>query len=94
MAARCRALIAAKCSEHGWDMRALTVQPDHIHLFVRLKPSASDAVVVKECQGMTACALRKEVPPLHRLPSLWTRSSFASTAGTVRPETIQRSRAA
>ena len=34
----------------------------------------------------------KEFPdPLSKIPSLWTRSYFASTAGAVSSETIQRS---
>ena len=34
--------------------------------------------------------LRKEFPHLLKLPSMWTRSYFASTAGNVSQETIQR----
>jgi putative transposase len=35
--------------------------------------------------------LRQEFPHLLRLPSLWTRSYFVSTAGHVSSHTIQRS---
>jgi putative transposase len=34
--------------------------------------------------------LRKKYKQLLKLPSLWTRSYFASTAGNVSAETIQR----
>src|SRR5258708_39155406 len=34
--------------------------------------------------------LREEYPFLTRMPSLWTRSTFYSTAGNVRSETIQK----
>jgi putative transposase len=90
VAARCRELITGKCAEHGWDILALAIQPDHIHLFVRVWPSDSAAEVVKECKGITSFHLRKEFPHLLKLPSTWTRSYFASTAGTVSQETIQR----
>ncbi len=66
------------------------VQSDHAHLFVRVWPSVSAADVVKECKGFSAFTLRKEFPELLKLPSLWTRSYFASTAGNVSSETIQR----
>jgi putative transposase len=69
-----RGLIRQKCSEKGWTLLELAVQPDHIHVFVRVWPSVSAAEVVKECKGYSACTLRKEFPDLHRLPSLWTRS--------------------
>jgi putative transposase len=90
VAERCRELIAGKCAEQGWDVLALAIQPDHIHLFVRVWPSASAAEVVKECKGLTLHHLRAEFPHLRTLPSLWTRSFFASTAGNVSQETIQK----
>jgi REP-associated tyrosine transposase len=88
---RCEQVIRQKCDEKGWTILELAVQPDHVPLFVRVWPSVSAAEVVKECTGCSAFTLRKEFPELHRLPSLWTRSYFASTAGNVRSETIQRS---
>ena len=90
MAARCREFIEGKCAEHGWEILALAIQPDHIHLFVRVWPSDSAAEVVKECKGVTSFHLRKEFPDLLKLPSTWTRSYFAFTAGAVSQETIQR----
>jgi putative transposase len=58
----------------GWDILAVAMQPDHIHVFVRVWPSDSAAAVVKACEGITAFHLRREFPPLLKLPSLWTRS--------------------
>ena len=90
VAERCRVLIEDKCAEKGWDILALAIQPDHIHLFVRVWPSDSAAEVVKECKGITSFHLRKEFPHLLKLPSTWTRSYLASTAGNVSQETIKR----
>ena len=90
VAERCRELIAGKCAERGWVILALAIQPDHIHLFVQVWPSDSASEVVKECKGLTSHQLRAEFPQLRTLPSLWTRSYFASTAGNVSQETIQK----
>ena len=90
VATRCRELIEGRCAEKGWDVLALAIQPDHIHLFVRVWPSDSAAEVVKVYKGITSFHLRQEFPHLLKLPSTWTRSYFASTAGTVSQETIQR----
>jgi putative transposase len=90
VATRCQELIEGTCAEKGCDVLALAIQPDHIHLFVRVWPSDSAAEVVKVCKGITSFHLRKEFPHLLKLPSTWTRSYFASTAGTVSQETIQR----
>lgn len=86
----CQALIEQKCTEHGWVVVQLAIQPDHVHLFVRVWPTTSAADVVKECKGLTSHELRKRYPVLLKMPSLWTRSYFASTAGNVSQETIQR----
>lgn len=90
IAADCRTLIEAKCAEKGWEIIELAIQPDHIHLFVRVWPSDSAANVVKEVKGVTSHELRKKHPSLLKLPSLWTRSYFAATAGNVSSETVKR----
>ena len=88
---RCQALIEAKCKEKGWTILQLSIMPDHIDLFVRVWPSDSAAAVVKELKGVTSFSLRKEFRALtSTLPSLWTRSYFASTAGNVSKETIEQ----
>jgi putative transposase len=46
--------------------------------------------VVKQCKGITSRRLRQQFKHLLKLPSLWTRSYFASTAGNVSAETIRR----
>jgi putative transposase len=85
----CGALIRAKCETRGWQVLELVIQPDHVHLFVRVFPTVSAADVVKECKGVTSHELRQTYPQLRKLPSLWTRSYFASTAGNVSPEMIR-----
>jgi putative transposase len=87
----CKTLVERKCAERGWKILELAVQPDHIHLFVQVYPSDSAAEVIKECKGLTSHELRAKYPDLKRkLPSLWTRSYFAATAGNVSSETIKR----
>lgn len=87
----CERVIREKCGQHGWSILELAIQPDHVHLFVRVWPTDSAALVVKECKGATARYLRSKYPAiLKRMPSLWTRSYFAATAGNVSGETIKK----
>jgi putative transposase len=90
IAVECRHLIEQKCIERGWQIIELAIQPDHIHLFIQVWPTDSAAEVVKECKGVTSRVLRKKYPQLQKLPSLWTRAYFASTADNVAPETLER----
>lgn len=89
IATECRRLIEHKCAERGWHIVELAIQPDHVHLFVRVWPSDSAAEVVKECKGITSHELRLKYPVLKRLSSLWTRSYFAATAGNVSRAAMQ-----
>ena len=89
VAARCRELIESKCAEKGGEVLALAIQPDHIHLSVCVWPSDSASEIVKECKGITSFHLRKGFSHLLKLPSMWIRSFFATTAGNVSQQTIQ-----
>ena len=77
-------------TEKGWNIRACEIAPDHVHLFVEFPPTTPIHLIVKFLKGRASNVLRKEFPELLRLPSLWTKSYFFSTAGNVSAETIQR----
>ena len=48
------------------------------------------AIECDEIKGYTSKILREEFAELSKMPSLWTRSYFVSTAGNVSSETIKR----
>ena len=86
-----RALVAEIAADHGWTVIELAVQPDHVHLFVRSRPTDSPHLIVRAFKGRTSRVLRQEFPALRRrLPTLWTRSYFCGTAGNVSAATIRR----
>ncbi|MBD2610761.1 IS200/IS605 family transposase [Nostoc punctiforme FACHB-252] len=76
--------------EKKWNIRALEIAPDHIHLFVEINPTDPIHLVVKAFKGRSSNYLRKEFPELKKLPSLWSKSYFFSTAGNVSAATIQK----
>jgi putative transposase len=91
IAGRLRTLMSEIAAEHGWTVIELAVQPDHVHLFVRCRPTDSPHLVVRAMKGRTSRVLRQEFAVLRRrLPTLWTRSYFCGTAGNVSAATIQR----
>ena len=69
---------------------ALEIMPDHVHLFVSAPPQMAPNQVVGRFKGASSRILRQEFPHLLRLPSLWTRSYFCSSAGNVSSSTIRR----
>src|ERR1700758_4025436 len=69
VATECKTLIQTTCAEQGWHIEERAVQPDHIHLFVRVWPSTSAADVLKAVKGVTSRELRAKYPQLLKLPS-------------------------
>ena len=76
--------------QRGWKILALEIEPDHIHLFVSANPDVAIRDIVNAFKGRSSHDLRAEFPHLMKLPSLWTHSYFASTAGHVSSGTIQK----
>jgi putative transposase len=91
VAARLRELIEAKAAEKGWDIVALEVMPDRVHLFVKHGPKASTSYVANQFKGFTSRVLREEFPHLKsQMPTLWSSSFFVASAGAVSAEMFER----
>lgn len=83
-------IIGEVVAENGWEIIRLAVQPDHVHLFIRANPNTLPSDIPRRIKGRSSHNLREQFPHLKKLPSLWTRSFFISTAGNVSQQTIQR----
>jgi putative transposase len=69
---------------------AMEIMPEHVHLFLNCPPTLAPDQILFRIKGRTAKVLREEFEHLQRMPSMWTRSYFCSTAGNVSGATIQR----
>ncbi len=88
---RLKALILEKQEEYGYTVINMEVMPDHVHLLLDVDPRIGINEIVGKIKGYTSHALRTEYPWLKkRLPTLWTRSKFISTVGSVTLEVVQR----
>lgn len=74
---RFKELTAMECEKNNIDILAMECHVDHVHMLVR------------QIKGATSNKLREEFSQLENMPSLWTRSYFVSTAGSVSSETIE-----
>ena len=88
--ARLEELIRETAPDLECEILALEILPDHLHLFVSATPQWAPNQLVARFKGKSSRILRQEFPILRRMPSLWTRSFFVSTAGNVAADTIQR----
>ena len=87
---RLQQIIEEVATEHEWEILRLAIQPDHVHLFIRANPYTLPSDIPRLIKGHSSHDLREEFPSLKKLPSLWTRSYFLSTADTVSQEIIQK----
>jgi putative transposase len=88
---RLKDLLAETAAEHGMSIQAMEVMPDHVRLFIEADPTLSVAEIVNRFKGRSSRMLRTEFAHLRsRLPTLWSRSYFAATAGQVSEVTIRR----
>lgn len=87
---RLQQLIEQVVTSHHWTLVELAIQPDHVHLFIQANPYTMPTDIARLIKGRSSHVLREEFSHLMRMPSLWTRSTFYSTAGHVSAETIQK----
>ncbi|MEB8944767.1 IS200/IS605 family transposase [Bacillus cereus] len=86
---RFKELVQGICGGLDISIVAMECDKDHVHLFLNTPPTLSPADTMAKIKGVTSKCLREEFSHLQHLPSLWTRSYFVSTAGSVSSETIK-----
>jgi putative transposase len=87
-------VIRAACEAKEFDVRALTVMPDHVHLFVAVKPDVSPAALVKVVKGVSAKLTFEKHPELRkrlfRMGHLWSPSYYVGSVGHVSEATVKK----
>ena len=87
---RFKELVKIKCKELEIEIIAIECDKDHSHMFLNCLPTLSPSDIMQQIKGYTSKILREEFSELSKMPSLWTRSYFVSTAGNVCSETIKK----
>ena len=93
VADRLKEVIQQTAAGREWDVIALEIMPDHVHLFASPPPTVSPADLVKVFKGVSARILLKEFPDLAKRTgrgTLWAPSYVVGSAGNVSAETIKR----
>jgi len=78
------------CEDIDIKIIAMECDKDHVHMFLNCLPIMSPADIMQKIKGVSSRTLRDEFVALNKMPSLWTRSFFVSTAGNVSHETVKR----
>ena len=83
-------LVKEICEDNKIEILAMECDRDHTHLFLNCLPTLGPSDVMNRIKGRTSRQIREEFEELGKMPSLWTRSYFVSTAGNVSSETIKK----
>ncbi|MCC0782655.1 IS200/IS605 family transposase [Clostridioides sp. ES-S-0108-01] len=87
---RFKTLVKNKCKQMDIEIIAIECDKDHTHMFFNSLPTLSPSDIMQNIKGYTSKILREEFIELSKMPSLWTRSYFVSTAENVCSETIKK----
>lgn len=91
IAERFKQIVMSMQQEQNFYVLGMEVMPDRVHLLLDIDPTIGVNVVVARIKGKTAHILNREFPELTRkLPTLWTRSKFIATVGSVSLEVVKK----
>jgi len=87
---RFKEIVKDICNELEIEIIAIECDRDHTHMFLNCPSKLSPSDIMNKIKGVSSRIIRDEFEELSKMPSLWTRSYFVSTAGNVSSETIKK----
>lgn len=88
---RLKELFKEIADKYDFNIIEMEVMPDHVHLLMECNPRFGIMECIRKLKGTTAPILRKEFPELKsKIPTLWTRSSFVSTVGSISLDVVKQ----
>ena len=83
------AIIHEIADDKGLEVIDLTVQPDHVHLFVSSPPKHAPSLLANWFKGISSRKYNHRYASSDDQKITWERGYYAGTAGEVSSETIQ-----
>ena len=82
--ARLRELLTGICERYDYELDTMSVQNDHVHVFLSFPPKVSIAKAIQTLKGVSAKKLKEEFPELDQKmwgAPLWAVGYYAATVG-------------
>jgi putative transposase len=86
-------IIAETCSTYGWELQALEVMPDHVHVFVQADHLTAPVEIAKTLKSISAVHIFHVFPKLKGRrfwgSGLWSRGTYYASVGHISEDLIQ-----
>ncbi|AFK85916.1 MULTISPECIES: IS200/IS605 family transposase [Thermoanaerobacterium] len=82
--------IAELSEKYNYEILAMEIMPDHIHLQISAIPQYSPADLMNKIKGITGFRIAKQFPELKARGKIWTNSYFCATTGNVSTDMIKK----
>lgn len=78
--------------QYKFNILEMEIMEDHVHLLIDCNPRFGIMQCINKLKGISSKILRNEFPVeiKQKIPTVWTRSSFISTVGSVSLETVKQ----
>ena len=89
-----KSILTKICNKYEYEIKALEVMPDHIHIFVDCPHTVAPCDIVRTLKSISAIELFKAYPTLKkfyaRCGRLWSNGYFVSTVGHISEATVKK----
>ena len=87
---RLKEVFSETSENKGFDILSMEIMPDHVHLLIDCNPRYGIMQCITDLKWKSAHVLNKEFPEIRKkIPSIWTRSCFVATVGSVSLDTVK-----
>ena len=77
--------------DHDFTVIDMEVMPDHVHLLIDCNPRYGIMQCITDLKWGSAHMLNREFPEIRKkIPSIWTRSCFIATVGSVSLDVVKQ----
>lgn len=87
---RLKILLVEKAAAMGCRIEKMEVMPDHVHIFIKARPTLALDELVQGLKGYTSFVLRQEYRWLRKMKCLWSPSYYVESIGHISEETVRR----
>ena len=89
-----KTILADICTQYRYEIKALEVMPDHIHIFVDCPQTVAPCDIARILKSISTIEMFKAYPQLKQFYSrcrvLWSRVYFVSTVGQISEATVKK----